>query len=262
MSLHCLTSVYLSRQNKRERMVPLFYAVTICCNWLINKARVKVWDTWKRYGETELRQAFVSKWGEAQIYWYKNDFFIPMKIKKEERKIESERFWNSEMAYYFSIQVRFMAGIWLFLQKHICIRLTSTVPSISSETNFAGTKVGTKGIGTVAIDDVTDGWRGALIGIWNRHTNLRLIVHTVPARKSGAPNGSVPQNICSAGNFFLAGRFGKNNMPFEVLLTNSCYGLFVWNLPHPCPLKGLILPYDHSQLACDVWTYVFWETSQ
>ena len=51
------------------------------------------------------------------------------------------------------------------MQKHICVRLTSTVPSITSETNFAGTKVGTKGIGTVAIDDVTDGWRGAFIGI-------------------------------------------------------------------------------------------------
>ena len=33
-------------------------------------------------------------------------------------------------------------------------------------------------------------------------------------------------------------------------------------LPPPPPLKCLILPYDHSQLACDVWTNVFWETSQ
>ena len=67
-------------------MVSLFYAVTICCNWLINKARVKVCDTWKRYGETELRQAFVSKWGEAPIYCYKNDFFIPMQIKKRKER--------------------------------------------------------------------------------------------------------------------------------------------------------------------------------
>ena len=53
----------------------------------------------------------------------------------------------------------------LFLQNRICIPLTSTVPTISSETNFAGAKIGTNGIGTVAIDDVTDGWRGAFIGI-------------------------------------------------------------------------------------------------
>ena len=51
------------------------------------------------------------------------------------------------------------------MQNRICIHLTSTVPTISSETNFAGTKVGAKGISTVAIDDVTDGWRGAFIGI-------------------------------------------------------------------------------------------------
>ena len=223
MSLHCLTSVYLCRQNKRERMVPLFYAVTICCNWLINKARVKVCDTWKRYGETELRQAFASKWGEAPIYWYKNDFFIPMQIKKKERKIESERFWNSEMAYYFSIQVRFMAGIWLFLQKHICIRLTSTVPSISSETNFAGTKVGTKGIGTVAIDDVTDGWRGAFIGIWNRHTNVRLIVHTVPDSFCVGTKVRCTQWICSSKYlFFRQFFFGLDNMPFE--------GVYCWQI--------------------------------
>ena len=172
------------------------------------------------------------------------------------------------MAYYFSVQVRFIAGIWLFLQKHICIHLTSTVPSITNETNFAGTKVGTKGIGTVAIDDVTDGWRGAFIGIWNRYTNLRLIVHTVPDSFCVGTKVRCTQWICSSKYlffrqfFFLAGRFGKNNMPFKVLLTNSCYQLFVWNLPRPYPLKGLILPYDHSQLACDVWTYVFWETSQ
>ena len=30
-----------------------------------------------------------------------------------------------------------------------------------------------------------------------------------------APNGFVPQNICSSGNFLLAGRFGKNNMSLK-----------------------------------------------
>ena len=239
-------------------MVPLFYSFTICCNWLINKARIKVCDTGKQWNRAAPSLCFKARLRADLLIW--KWFFYSHANKQTERKMESERFWNSEMAYYFSIQVRFMAGIWLFLQKHICIRLTSTVPSISSETNFAGTKVGTKGIGTVAIDDVTDGWRGALIGIWNRHTNLRLIVHTVPDSFCVGTKVRDTQWICSSKYlffrqfFFLAGRFGKNNMPFEVLLTNSCYGLFVWNLPHPCPLKGLILPYDHSQLACDVWT--------
>ena len=107
------------------------------------------------------------------------------------------------MAYYFSVQVRFIAGIWLFLQKHICIHLTSTVPSITNETNFAGTKVGTKGIGTVAIDDVTDGWRGAFIGIWNRYTNLRLIVHTVPDSFCVGTKVRCTQWICSSKYLFF-----------------------------------------------------------
>ena len=33
--------------------------------------------------------------------------------------------------------------------------------------------------------------------------------------KSGAPNGSVPQNICSSGKFLLAGRCGRNNSPWK-----------------------------------------------
>ena len=33
--------------------------------------------------------------------------------------------------------------------------------------------------------------------------------------RTGAPIGSVPQNICSTGQFLLAGRFGKNNMSLE-----------------------------------------------
>ena len=32
---------------------------------------------------------------------------------------------------------------------------------------------------------------------------------------SGAPNGSVPQNICSSGAFLLAGRCGRNNSPWK-----------------------------------------------
>ena len=53
---------------------------------------------------------------------------------------------------------------------------------------------------------------------------------------SGAPNGSVPQNICSSGKFLLAGRFGR-----RVLLGNRqlrVYLLFVWNLSPTPSTKG------------------------
>ena len=33
--------------------------------------------------------------------------------------------------------------------------------------------------------------------------------------KTGAPNGSVPQNICFSGNVSLAGRCGRNSMTLE-----------------------------------------------
>ena len=32
---------------------------------------------------------------------------------------------------------------------------------------------------------------------------------------TGAPNGSVPQTICSSGTFLLAGRCGRNNSPWK-----------------------------------------------
>ena len=32
---------------------------------------------------------------------------------------------------------------------------------------------------------------------------------------TGAPNGSVPQNICSSGTFLLAGRCGRNTSPWK-----------------------------------------------
>ena len=52
-------------------------------------------------------------------------------------------------------------------------------------------------------------------------------------------------------------------MPFE---GKHCWQIaamgYLSENSHLPPLKCLILPYDHSQLACDVWTYVFWETSQ
>ena len=73
---------------------------------------------------------------------------------------------------------------------------------------------------------------------------------------SGAPNGSVPQNICSSGTFLLAGRCGRNNSPWkesvagkkiiqgvrgDLKSSNSCYGLLVRVTYHSrselCPIK-------------------------
>ena len=36
-----------------------------------------------------------------------------------------------------------------------------------------------------------------------------------PSGPSGAPNGSVLQNICSSCKFLLAGRCGRNNSPWK-----------------------------------------------
>ena len=35
------------------------------------------------------------------------------------------------------------------------------------------------------------------------------------SHSTGAPNGSVPQNICSSRKFLLAGRCGRNNSPWK-----------------------------------------------
>ena len=47
---------------------------------------------------------------------------------------------------------------------------------------------------------------------WEAYKALR----DIKTEKAGAPNGSVPQNICSSGKFLLAGRFGQNNMSLEI----------------------------------------------
>ena len=53
--------------------------------------------------------------------------------------------------------------------------------------------------------------------------------------RTGAPSGSVPQNICSSGNFLLAGRCGSNAMSLEgkccwVSDNSGCLKEFdVWN---------------------------------
>ena len=79
---------------------------------------------------------------------------------------------------------------------------------------------------------------------------------------AGEPNKSVPQNICSSGQSFLAGRFWKNNLSLEGKcffgkdnsgcprvfdISKRCYGVFVRNPrfrppptpPPPQPTKGL-----------------------
>ena len=42
-----------------------------------------------------------------------------------------------------------------------------------------------------------------------------LLIHVISAQEPGAPNGSVPQNICSSCKFLLAGRCEKNNSPWK-----------------------------------------------
>ena len=83
---------------------------------------------------------------------------------------------------------------------------------------------------------------------------------------SGAPNGSVPQNICSSRKIFAGWEIWKINMSLEVALEGTCfweidksgclrgfvvqnssYLLFVINL-YPLPLKGWILPLVHTQI--------------
>ena len=43
--------------------------------------------------------------------------------------------------------------------------------------------------------------------------SFRITRQTQPT--PGAPNGSVPQNICPSGTFLLAGRCGRNNSPWK-----------------------------------------------
>ena len=61
--------------------------------------------------------------------------------------------------------------------------------------------------------------------LMHKMVNAMIIKHSLPSlyvtvrtekSRSGAPNGSVPQNICSSGKFLLAGRFGQNNMSLEI----------------------------------------------
>ena len=85
-----------------------------------------------------------------------------------------------------------------------------------------------------------------------------------PSTIHWAPNGSVPQNICSSGNFLLGGRRGRNNMSlkgkcswektiqgvwFDLIsgIAAMCY-FSASSLPPPphSPLKGVISLLGHT----------------
>ena len=74
--------------------------------------------------------------------------------------------------------------------------------------------------------------------------------------RSGAPNGSVPQNICSSGTLLLAGRCGRNNNPWKervagkkiiqgvrgdlksrIAATGCLYGVTYHSRSELCPMK-------------------------
>ena len=97
---------------------------------------------------------------------------------------------------------------------------------------------------------------------------------------SGAPNGSVPQNICSSGQFLLAGRCGRMALGKKqyvlgrkVLLRKKCvWGDFMFRIvtmcygsetpPSPRLLRGEFCPMTTPKPASNVWNYVCWETSR
>ena len=72
-------------------------------------------------------------------------------------------------------------------------------------------------------------WRTFIHVEWNRNFSLKY-GKSKASVNSGAPNGSVPQNICSSGQFLLAGRFGKSNMSLEI---KCCWWNFaLWLYPN------------------------------
>ena len=84
--------------------------------------------------------------------------------------------------------------------------------------------------------------------------SLRFTLH------GGAPNGSVPQNICSSGNILLAGRFRKINMSldgkcwWEIDISGCLRGFGVRNSPPPThhmttPITFRIPPPPHPPLT-------------
>ena len=108
-----------------------------------------------------------------------------------------------------------------------------------------------------------------ILQCWSYHVKINFVRHQQdtetaaycysPALFSGAPNGPVPLNICSSGNFLLAGIFGKNNMSLEgkwkcywEIDNSGClrgFGSLVSRIAGICymSLTGWIFPYDHTQ---------------
>ena len=95
-------------------------------------------------------------------------------------------------------------------------------------------------------------------------------------QNTGAFNGSVPQNICSSGQFLLAGRFWKNNMSLQGKccwkkdnsgcprgwfdVSKRCFVAFVRNphlLPPPPPpiphWRSEFCPMTTRKVASNVW---------
>ena len=55
----------------------------------------------------------------------------------------------------------------------------------------------------------------AAYDIISQENNVKAKTCSRKAIKTRAPNGSVPQNICSSGTFLLAGRCGRSNSPWK-----------------------------------------------
>ena len=85
---------------------------------------------------------------------------------------------------------------------------------------------------------------------WNRNFSLKY-GKSKASVNSGAPNGSVPQNICSSGQFLLAGRFGKNNMSLEVVLLGN---FALWLYPNrPAMSVGKLAGCELFHQSCRKW---------
>ena len=86
---------------------------------------------------------------------------------------------------------------------------------------------------------------------WNRNFSLKY-GKSKASVNSGEPNGSVPQNICSSGQFLLAGRFGKNIMSLKV---KCCWEIFaLWLYPNwPVMSVGKLVGCELFHQSCREW---------
>ena len=85
---------------------------------------------------------------------------------------------------------------------------------------------------------------GAWDRSWNRerHTTKSWVLASLATLNAAAPIASVPQNICSTGQFLLAGRFGKNSMSLE--------GKCSWEIDNAGCLRGFDV---WNRLLCAIW---------